>query len=130
MDGPLLLDMELSDTEDELPTANETAYEERAQKKAKKSPLREHYVAPLSFLVDAVQAAAQAKDNFNITKVGEPFGMVNEAYARQCYEDIVQAILRFSRKIANIANKRGPEPCYLSFVGLLELANLPFLLTL
>jgi hypothetical protein len=89
MDGSLLLDMELSDTEDELPTANETTDEEqRAQKKAKKSPLHEQYVAPLSFLVDAVQAAAHATDNFNITKVGEPFGRVNEAYARQCYEDI------------------------------------------
>jgi hypothetical protein len=103
MDGSLLLDIELSDTEDELPTANETADEERAQKKAKKSPLHEHYVAPLSFLVDAVQAAARAKDNFsknpfNIIDVEKPFGMVNEAYARQCYEDIVKAICTIFKK--------------------------------
>jgi hypothetical protein len=98
MDDSLLPDIDLnaSDTEDPPPAANETA-EERAQKKAKRSPLHEQYVAPLSFLEDAVRAA-QANDNFNITKIGESFGMVKEAYARSCYEDIVQAIVMIFKK--------------------------------
>jgi hypothetical protein len=130
MDGSLLLDMELSDTEDELPTANETADEERAQNKAKKSPLHEQYVAPLSFLVDAVQAAAQAKDNFNITKWVSPLVWSMKPTHDSATKISCKPSLRFSKKNANIANKRGQEPCYLSFVGLLELANLPFLVTL
>jgi hypothetical protein len=98
LDDSLLLDIyaDASDNEDPPPVANETA-EERAQDKAKQSPLHENYVAPLSFLEDAVRAA-QANESFNITKSGESFGMVKEAYARSCYEDIVQAIVMKFKK--------------------------------
>ena len=65
--------------------------EAKAQKRAKQAPLHQDYSAPLSFLQDAVKAA-QSDSSFNITEIGEPFGLFKEAYARQCYEDVVGKI--------------------------------------
>ncbi|KAL3910705.1 MAG: hypothetical protein SGILL_007587, partial [Bacillariaceae sp.] len=62
----------------------------KAQKIAKQSPLHQHYVAPLSFLVDAVNSGS----SFNITSTREPFGNNLEAYVRPCYESILQVILQ------------------------------------
>lgn len=63
----------------------------RAQKKAKAAPLHEDYFAPLSFLDDAVKAA-QSDSSFNMTEIGAAFGLVKEAFARQCYEDVAKKI--------------------------------------
>ena len=62
---------------------------ELARKKARLSPLHLHCVAPLSFLSEAVE---QKEGSFNVTNIGCPFGKNKEAYARKCYEDIVQEI--------------------------------------
>lgn len=62
----------------------------RPQKIAKQSPLHEHFVAPLSFLVDAVNSG----NSFNITSTRKPFGNNLEAYVRPCYERILQFILQ------------------------------------
>ena len=64
--------------------------DERPQKIAKQSPLHQQYVAPLSFLVDAVNS----QNSFNITSTRQPFGNNLEAYVRPCYERILQVILR------------------------------------
>ena len=82
-----------SDNDDVTEEEKESA-EEQARKKARMSKLHEHYVAPLSFIADAVESGAS---KFNITNVNMPFGNNHEAYARPCYEDITQKI-RMLRK--------------------------------
>lgn len=62
----------------------------KAQKRAKQSPLHQHYVAPLSFLIDA----ANSDNLFNITRTRARFGNNLEAYVRPCYEGFLQLILR------------------------------------
>ena len=62
---------------------------ERAQKKAKLAPLHRHDVTPLSFILDAAKGGSE----FEITKKRQSFGNNLEAYARPCYEDILQLIL-------------------------------------
>ena len=63
----------------------------RAKKQAKKAPLHESYIVPLSFIEDTVRSA-QKGNAFHLTCVGEPFGLYQEAYAHSCYKDIVQCI--------------------------------------
>ena len=65
-------------------------HKQKAQKIAKQSPLHQHYVAPFSFLVDAVNSG----NSYNITSTREPFGNNLEAYVRPCYQRILQVILR------------------------------------
>ena len=62
----------------------------RPEKITKRSPLHEHYVAPLSFLVDAVHSG----NSFNISSARAPFGNNLEAYVRPCYESILEVILQ------------------------------------
>ena len=83
----------ITDSEDEgRVEENRSEIEEEARfKRARMSKLHENYVAPLSFIAGAVESAG-ANNNFNITKVGMPFGHDKEAYARKCYEDITQEI--------------------------------------
>ena len=70
--------------------SDEEPQKENAQKRAKQAPLHEHYVAPLSFLIDAVNS-----DNFfSITRTRAPFGNNLEAYVRPCYEGFLQLILQ------------------------------------
>lgn len=85
----LVGDDESADEVKEENDEKEETEKEKAQKRAKKSPLHEHYVAPLSFLLDA----ANSDHSFNITSTRRPFGDNLEAYVRPCYETILQLIL-------------------------------------
>lgn len=79
--------------------------EERTRKKARESPLHEYHVAPLSFLVDALQAS----NGFNVTRTRAPFGNNKEAYVRECYNDISDDIFRIwkERRMAWEGKKRA-----------------------
>ena len=87
----------------QLASDDEEAEKVKAQKRAKQSPLHEHYVAPLSFLVEA----ANSGNSFNITGLRLPFGNNLEAYARPCYEVILQLILQKRKECHQMRSKEG-----------------------
>jgi hypothetical protein len=80
------------DSETTEPVA-EMSEEAQARKKVKESPLHENFVAPLSFLINAVGQGQGASFNFNITHVNGPFGRNKEAYVRSCYEEMYKKII-------------------------------------
>jgi hypothetical protein len=80
------------DSETTEPVA-EMSEEAQARKKVKESPLHENFVAPLSFLINAVGQGQGASFNFNITHVNGPFGRNDEAYVRSCYEKMYKKII-------------------------------------
>ena len=80
----------------------EQSMEREQRKRARLSPLHQHFVAPLSFLADAVEAEEGTK--FNVINIGLPFGKNKEAYARACYEEIL-ADIHASRKEFRTATK-------------------------
>eukprot|EP00978_Attheya_sp_CCMP212_P031607 scaffold120188_cov35-Attheya_sp.AAC.1 len=52
----------------------------RAQTRAKQAKLHQDYLVPISFLEDAVSAAQTSNSSFNISEIGESFGVSREAY--------------------------------------------------
>lgn len=90
-------DDEEEEEKDEIETS-----EEKARKKARDSPLHEHFVAPLSFLVDAATS-----DSFNITNTRHPFGKDLEAYARLSYEEIAKLIVQERKQCRDKLKKEG-----------------------
>lgn len=64
--------------EEELQESDEETQKAKAQKRARQSPLHQHYVAPLSFLIDAVHS----DKFFNVTRTRAAFGNNLEAYVR------------------------------------------------
>ena len=72
----MLDELEYDESFGEWSLDEETLKLMRPEEIAKLSPLHQHYVAPLSFLVDAVHSG----NSFNITSTCAPFGNNLEAY--------------------------------------------------
>eukprot|EP00977_Amphora_coffeiformis_P026616 scaffold28325_cov205-Amphora_coffeaeformis.AAC.5 len=88
----------VEEEEEEEEEEEDASVEEQARKKARMSPLHRHHTAPLSFLADAVE---EKDGNFHVTAGGQPFGKNKEAYARMCYEEIVNEIFQTREKFQN-----------------------------
>ena len=99
----LVSDDESANEGEEKNDEKEETEKEKAQKRAKQSPLHEHYVAPLSFLLDA----ANSDHSFHITSTRRPFGENLEAYVRPCYETILQLILNTRKECRNKRSAQG-----------------------
>eukprot|EP00978_Attheya_sp_CCMP212_P013594 scaffold34133_cov49-Attheya_sp.AAC.1 len=91
----------LATTATDAETANDNHDDDpktRAQKRAKQAKLHQDYLVPISFLEDAV-SAAQTNSSFNISEIGESFGVSREAYVRH----------RSATKIYCTADRRSLE---------------------
>jgi hypothetical protein len=84
-------------------TEKEETEEEKARKKARMAPLHREYVAPISFLIGAVESRDTTE--FNITGVGKSFGYNHEAFARECYEELATEI--YEMRSEDVSNERN-----------------------